>query len=178
MPSICNKKHNWKTDGQRVNPNPLKRVGKLAQLNEEDGERKTNLEAYYCHHCIRSSQKTNKLGKVNLFALKALCFQSSSQLGAVSPLISCHYHPINSSILIRPILFPVFCDWLISTLVRMKEPPFFASSADPCPSSFKSLIKFPSFRRCDKKSMIPGDEELGFNPGSATHWLCEFEQVN
>lgn len=89
------------------------RVDKLARPNEEDGEKKTNLEAYYCHHfifhCIRSSQKTNKLGRVNLLALKALCCQSSSQLGAVSPLISCHYQPNKLLYSNQPNLLPVFC---------------------------------------------------------------------
>lgn len=52
-----------------------------------------------------------QIGRINLLASKAFCFKASIQLGALSALIVCHYHPICSSALVRPISFLSF-QWL------------------------------------------------------------------
>lgn len=118
-------------------------------------------------------------GKSKSLRLKSFLFSSFQSVGHCVSIISGHYCPICSTTLMGPVSFLPFvwsADFYFCAYARI--PLFCHFRQSMAIISFKNSIKSLFFRRCGEKSMVPGDEELVFNPGSATHWLCELGQVN
>ena len=138
----------------------------MTQPNEEDGERNTKV----VKSSIVTALSSTALGtlrkqtwKNKCISFKSFLFQSFQLAGQFVSLNTCHYCPVCSFTLVRPMCFLSFV-WLADFY-------FCAYAQTPLPSlcqsmfiiSFKSSIKLLFFRRCGANSMIPGDGELGFN---------------